>query len=173
MSRFSDLLNSFMKDLDDAGKKLDQAFKDAGIEKKDIEAAAKKNAEENKPDPAPAAASGTADATEFDGVPAEECQYNSGLSYLDYFSKIFREDFPQCSVSLETVEDCRRYKYTFTEGADVKLIVELMTENSEANRLRKTCERNGTPYLRFYFDHEGWWNTRRYVNARVSAALGI
>ena len=173
MSRLSDLFKSFMKDLDDAGKKLDQALKDAGIEKKDIEAAAEKNAEENKPDPAPAPAAGTADATEYDGVPAEECQYNSGLSYLDYFSKIFREDFPQYSVSLETVEDWRRYKYTFTEGSDVKLIVELMTENSEANRLRRTCEKNGTPYLRFYFDHEGWWNTRKYVNERVSAALGI
>ena len=173
MSRLSDLFKSFMKDLDDAGKKLDQALKDAGIEKKDIEAAAEKTAKENKPDPAPAPAAGTADATEYDGIPAEECQYNSGLSYLDYFSKIFREDFPQCSVSLETVEDCRRYKYTFTEGADVKLIVELMTENSEANRLRRTCEKNGTPYLRFYFDHEGWWNTRKYVNERVSAALGI
>ena len=29
----------------------------------------------------------------------------------------------------------------------------------------------GLPYLRFYFDHEGWWNTRAYVTKRVAEAL--
>ena len=31
----------------------------------------------------------------------------------------------------------------------------------------------GIPYIRFYYDHEGWWNTKSYVIRRTSEALGI
>ena len=109
----------------------------------------------------------------YDTVPAEECQYNSGLHYLEYFSKLFREEFPEYVVSLETIEENRRYKYTFMQKTQTALVVELMTEKSEANRLRKECRQAGLPYVRFYFDHEGWWNTRKYVTERVKNALGV
>ena len=52
-----------------------------------------------------------------------------------------------------------------------RLVVELMTEKSEANKFRRDTQRRGIPYVRFYFDHSGWWNTRSYVNERVSGAL--
>ena len=107
----------------------------------------------------------------YDTVPAEECQYNSGLHYLEYFSKLFREEFPEYVVSLETVEPERRYKYSFMQKARCALVVELMTEKSEANKLRRETLRAGIPYLRFYFDHSGWWNTRKYVVGRVKDAL--
>ena len=29
----------------------------------------------------------------------------------------------------------------------------------------------GIPYLRFYYNHEGWWNTRSYVTRRIANAL--
>ena len=107
----------------------------------------------------------------YEEVPSEECQYNFGGSYLDYFTKIFREDFPEYDVGLETVESGRRYKYTLRKAGDVSLVVELMTEKSEANKLRRDTLRAGIPYTRFYFDHYGWWNTRKYVVDRVKNAL--
>ena len=51
------------------------------------------------------------------------------------------------------------------------LIVELKSESSEAQRFRRAAEAEGVPYLRFYYDHEGWWNTREYVYVRVREAL--
>ena len=59
----------------------------------------------------------------YEEVPSEECQYNFGGSYLDYFTKIFREDFPEYDVGLETVESGRRYKYTLRKAGDVSLVV--------------------------------------------------
>lgn len=112
------------------------------------------------------------DSSWYEEVPSEECQYNFSGTYLEYFSKVFREDFPRYDVALETIEASRRYKYTFRFGGEVKLIVELMTEKSCANAFRRECLRNGIPYLRFYFDHEGWWNTRAYVDERVGEVLG-
>ena len=48
-----------------------------------------------------------------------------------------------------------------------------MSENSEANKLRSACRAQGLPYVRFYYDHDGWWNTRSYVVSRTRAALGL
>ena len=48
-----------------------------------------------------------------------------------------------------------------------------MSENSEANKLRASCRAQGLPYVRFYYDHDGWWNTRSYVAGRTRAALGL
>ncbi len=109
--------------------------------------------------------------TWYDVIPKEECQYNSGMNYLDYFTKVFREEFPGYDIGLETIEEGRRYKYAFTKGGNTCLIVELMTEKSEANKFRRDTLRAGIPYLRFYFDHQGWWNTRAYIKERVSAKL--
>ncbi|MCR5809350.1 MAG: hypothetical protein K6G56_07290 [Clostridiales bacterium] len=109
----------------------------------------------------------------YDVVPAEECQYNFNGPYLSYFDKIFAEDFPGYDISRECIEEWRRYKYTFRKAETTALVVELMTEKSAAQMLRKECLKNGVPYLRFYFDHQGWWNTRAYVKERVNKALGV
>ena len=119
----------------------------------------------------PASQSWEEESSWYDEVPDEECQYNSGMNYLDYFTKVFREEFPGYEIALDTIEAGRRYKYTFMKGGAVALIVELMTEKSEANKFRRDTLRQGIPYLRFYFDHEGWWNTRAYIRERVSQKL--
>ncbi len=108
----------------------------------------------------------------YDTVPAEECQFNYNGPYLEYFKKIFREDFPEYEAELETLQEWRRYKFTLRKDGGIALVVELMSENSSVQRLRRECLQNGIPYLRFYFDHAGWWNTRKYVRERVSKALG-
>ena len=63
--------------------------------------------------------------------------------------------------------------YTFTDGGRVVLVVELLSRKSSPVKLRQSCRQQGIPYLRFYYDYEGWWNTRAYVNDRVRKALGI
>ena len=64
-----------------------------------------------------------------------------------------------------------RTTYTFWSGRIKALIVELMSESRPNNSLRDDCSRLGIPYLRFYYDHHGWWNTRSYVVERVRKAL--
>ena len=107
----------------------------------------------------------------YDHVPAEENQYNSGLNYLQYFEKIFAEDFPDYDITREDAEPSRRYIYRFSRGGAEALVLELMSENSSVRKTRNECEAKGMPYLRFYFDHKGWWNTRSYVTERIRAKL--
>ena len=56
---------------------------------------------------------------------------------------------------------------------EYRLVVEIKSENSEAQWLRNACAAERTPYLRFYYNHDGWWNTREYVDTRVRQALGL
>ena len=51
------------------------------------------------------------------------------------------------------------------------LIVELLPQRSSVYKLRRDCATMGIPYLRYYYDHEGWWNTYSYVTERTRAAL--
>ena len=106
-------------------------------------------------------------------MPSEENQYNYPGSFLEYFAHVFREDFPVYRVTHEEAAKRRATVFTFWTAAGSKaLVVELMPESSEAKKLRKECAAMGIPYLRFYYDHEGWWNTRAYVDRRVRDALG-
>ena len=109
----------------------------------------------------------------YDRIPAEECQYNYNGNYVDYFRMIFREDFAGYEAKYSELDIGRRSYFTLERNGRIELVVELMTEKSEANKLRNDCKETGTPYLRFYFDHFGWWNTRTYVRERVRGALGI
>jgi hypothetical protein len=110
-------------------------------------------------------------AAEDDEIPKEENQYNSGLTYTQYFEKIFREDFSAYTVTPVPDKDTRNKVYAFFSGGRKVLVVELKTERSEAQRIRRAAQAEGVPYLRFYYDHEGWWNLRTYVVNRISAAL--
>lgn len=104
-------------------------------------------------------------------MPAEENQFSSGMNYIDYFSKVFRDDFPQWQVQAE--KDPRRDNtvFTFHQSGRIALIVEVMTEGCSSKKLRNQCRQSGVAYLRFYHNHYGWWNTRSYVSSRVRAAL--
>ncbi len=104
-------------------------------------------------------------------MPAEENQYNYAGPYTEYFEMIFREDFPGYLVDRSQGSHPRTTVYTLWQGVSKALVVEVMTQDSEAKKLRKDCARAGVPYVRFYHDHDGWWNTRAYVVSRIRAAL--
>ena len=108
-----------------------------------------------------------------DEMPKEENQFNFDGHYLKYFDKVFSEAFPQMRITRETLPTTiRATAYNFWQGDRKVLVAELMSERSESNKLRSDCRAKGIPYVRFYYDHYGWWNTRAYVVARTHAALG-
>ena len=104
-------------------------------------------------------------------MPAEENQYNYPGTYIEYFRHVFQEDFAEYAVTMEPGLNDRSPLFVFHSAGRRALVVELKSEGSSAQRIRKDCAANGVPYLRFYYDHDGWWNTRAYLRARVSAAL--
>ena len=104
-------------------------------------------------------------------MPEEENQYSFNGTYLQYFDKVFREDFPAYTVRQEPGRDERSPLFVFYQNGQKALVVELKSERSSAQAIRRQCEAEGTPYLRFYYDHDGWWNVRSYVTNRVRGAL--
>lgn len=139
------------------------------------EAAEKLNAQQNAPrqqSAAPVQRSAPASGFSWGEVmPAEENQFSFAGNYVQYFEKIFREDFPAYRLETQAQEMSRYTVFTLWEGGRQALIVEVKSENSSSQKLRRACQSNGVPYLRFYFDHNGWWNTRAYVVDRVRRAL--
>ena len=104
-------------------------------------------------------------------MPNEPNQFNSGMTYTDYFRSVFAEAFPEYRIDCERPHGCDAAIFTFWQGEWKAMIVELLPQSSGAYKLRRDCQRSGLPYLRFYHNHEGWWNTKSYVIKRVSAAL--
>lgn len=107
-------------------------------------------------------------------MPDEPNQFNSGLSPIAYFEDIYRKEFADYELAEEAgwggAE--RSWIFRFRKGGEEKLVVELLPQNSSAVKLREKCRKQGLPYLRYYTDYEGWWNTRSYVIQRTKAALG-
>lgn len=112
-------------------------------------------------------------ASPYDDMPAEENQFSFGGTYVQYFDTVFREAFPAYQITHTGGADGRSTVFTFSNGGTTALVVELKSERSSAQKLRRQCEETGTPYLRFYYDHHGWWNTRTYVTERTRRALHI
>ena len=106
-----------------------------------------------------------------ENMPAEENQYNYKGTYWQYFENIFNTDFAEYRYEKKEITGSSRIAYTFYSGGSKVLVVELMPDTSTAYKLRKECEKEGVPYTRFYFDHDGWWNTRAYVLTRMRAAM--
>ncbi len=104
-------------------------------------------------------------------MPAEENQYSFNGDYLAYFDMVFSQEFPQYRITRDTPKKGHSTIYSFWQGERQALIAELMSDRSEANKLRSECRARGVPYVRFYYDHDGWWNTRSYVAQRTRAAL--
>ena len=106
-------------------------------------------------------------------MPAEENQFNYSGTYTEYFEMIFREDFPEYRVEKEKSRySSKILVYTFYSGAQKVLVIELMSCSSESKRLREDCRKQNIPYLRYYYDYDGWWNTRAYVVKRTRNAIG-
>ncbi len=104
-------------------------------------------------------------------MPAEPNQFNSGLRFDQYFEGIFRTEFADYTLQREDFQDGKRVVFTFVKDGRKALVVELLGKNSSAVKIRKICRGQGIPYLRYYYDYDGWWNTRAYVIKRTRAAL--
>ena len=106
-------------------------------------------------------------------MPSEENQFNSGLNYRDYFTDIFEKEFGAYQIDKQNLRDGKAMLYTFSQAGVKKLVVEVISDRSNPYKYRKECRSQGVAYLRYYYDHEGWWNTKSYVIRRTSAALGL
>lgn len=104
-------------------------------------------------------------------MPQEENQFNYPGTYVEYFRHVFLEEFPDYRVEYSAPRGVVAPVFTFYNGENKALVVELLASSSEAKKLRADCQKAGVPYLRYYYDHHGWWNTRRYVVERTRAAL--
>ena len=151
---------------DAAGAVLSEAEKAAENAKK--QAAANADAATSRP----AAAAPASGDSWGDEMPDEPCQYNFRGTYLQYFDTVLREGFPEYEVRQEPGRDDRSPLLVLYKDGGKRLVAELKSERSSSQAIRRRCETEGVPYLRFYYDHNGWWNTRSYVERRVRAALG-
>ena len=106
-------------------------------------------------------------------MPNEPNQYNYYGTFWEYFEDIFQRDFPEYSFTRkENPRSMSVYTYYFSQGDKTVLVLELLSEHNEVYKLREECRERQIPYLRFYYDHDGWWNTRAYVIDRMRKALG-
>ena len=104
-------------------------------------------------------------------MPDEENQFNYKGTFTSYFENIFNTEFSGYRFEKDNTHS-RRIIYTFYDGTRKALVVELKSQSNAAYKLRNDCSAAGIPYLRFYYDHDGWWNTRSYVVSRMRSALG-
>ena len=104
--------------------------------------------------------------------PEDENQSNFNGSFMEYFEGIFRAEMPEYRVTRSMPGTSKCVVYTFFSGGSTVLVVELMSDACYAKKVRSECEKYRIPYLRFYYDHPGWWNTRAYVVQRLRNALG-
>ena len=74
---------------------------------------------------------------------------------------------------LEDVRKGSAMLFTFIEGGTKKLVVEVISSKSSPYKVRNDCRKQGVAYLRYYYDYDGWWNTKSYVTRRTSKALGL
>ena len=191
-----DAAEGLASEKDDALKEAKEAFKEAQEAFKEAEksgsleqaasflgalaGAAKLEAEKAEPEPAQtlqAAADALDEELTVPGnswgptMPLEENQYNFPGTPAAYFEKILAEDFPGYRLEKEVPQDSKATVFTLWEGDKQAAVVELLNKNSVRNKIRRDCRLAGIPYTRFYFDVEGWWNTRVYVKERIQKAM--
>ena len=104
-------------------------------------------------------------------MPDEPNQYNYPGDYQAYFADIFRTEFADCTVDMSGYETRPATVFTLYKNGRRALVVELLSKSSSAQKIRRDCRLSGTPYLRFYYNYHGWWNTRSYVVRRCRAAM--
>lgn len=106
-------------------------------------------------------------------MPDEPNQYNYYGTFWEYFEDIFQRDFADYTVKRqENPRALSVYTYSFSKGNGTLLVVELLSRRNDVYKVRNDCRKQGIPYLRFYYDYDGWWNTREYVIDRIQKALG-
>jgi len=103
-------------------------------------------------------------------MPDEPNQFNYMGSYEQYFESVFADKLR--AYRMEKVNGkWKNTIYTFYNETSKVLVVELLSETSSTRKVRNDCENERVPYLRFYYNHHGWWNTRSYVEGRIDGAL--
>ena len=177
MSLFGDILKGIIKnEVKHAKNDLEDAAVNAVVGT--ASDAVMQNVEQNAEaavSAAPAQSCGTSAPSGFswgECMPAEPNQYNFGGTYQQYFETVFREEFPEYAFTWEKANGRDALICTFTKDVAKALVLELMSEKSSAKKLRRDCVAAGIPYVRFYYNHDGWWNSRAYVVSRIKAALG-
>ena len=168
-------LDKLTKSVSEAAGKLAEGLEAAGIDvKKEVEKEAPRyqgtviGSSESSAEPA----EGESGFSWGPVMPDEETQYNFPGTYLEYFSSIFNKDFAEYNPEYFKEPYWKSEHFTFFDGGKKALVVELLSRKSNAKRIRALCRQQGIPYLRFYYDYDGWWNTRAYVVGRVNKALG-
>lgn len=122
--------------------------------------------------PEPEEAEGPSGVSWGPRMPDEPNQYNYYGAFWEYFEDIFHRDFAEYTVTRqENPRTASVYTYSFSQGNGTLLVVELLSRHSAVYKVRNDCRKQGIPYLRFYYDYDGWWNTRAYVIDRVRKAL--
>ena len=106
-------------------------------------------------------------------MPAEENQYNFNGTYKQYFDSIFLTEFRDYQIMCNSAQYTGMPVYSFVKNGRTALVVELMKSSSCARKLRNDCAKSGIPYLRYYIDYDGWWNTKKYVITRTRNALAF
>lgn len=104
-------------------------------------------------------------------MPEEPNQYNYDGPYLQYFQSVYAEEFPALRQELVHKDCTWSYIINMYDGDRLALVAELLSRKSSAKKLKKDCKANGIPYVRFYYDYHGWWNTREYVVTRSREAM--
>lgn len=104
-------------------------------------------------------------------MPDEENQYNYNGTYKEYFNDVFRTEFPDYTLESADTNNGRATVFIFYKDGQKALVVELLSRKSSADKLRSDCRKERLPYLRYYYDYHGWWNTREYVKQRTRNAL--
>ena len=180
MGLFSKLFGSDGKDIDDALGKMknlaEDIIDDGQINSQQnkpstpVEGAQSLNAQRYEPSDEPDGPSGDSWGPK---MPDEPNQYNSGLSYQDYFSQVFAEAFPSYQIRKEPLKSGNGTVFTFYQGGSKKMVVEVLSTSASVYKLREDCRKQQIPYRRFYYNYDGWWNTRSYVIRRVKEAMGI
>jgi len=102
-------------------------------------------------------------------MPNEENQFSFQGTYDQYFENIYRSEFSDYQLNKQT--DSRTTVFRFEKDGKLCLVVELLSKKSSAKKIRRDCQADGIPYLRYYYDYHGWWNTRSYVIDRTRSAL--
>ena len=106
-------------------------------------------------------------------MPNEPNQYNYPGTYREYFEDIFSTEFADLTAYREpNPRSSKASAYSLFRGTQKVLVIELLSRSCDVYQVRNACRKSGTPYLRFYYDYDGWWNARSYVVNRIRKALG-
>ena len=145
-------------------------------------------------------APGTKDALEAategswgDEMPEEPNQYNYNGAAESYFLKVLKEAFPEYTVRMHGApyqsqptwergfmgklhqvpgKPVPAWIFTIQDGSQIKLAVELLSAaNKNRKDNRRSFEEQGIPFIRFYYNVKGWWNTQSYIRERAYAAI--